>query len=158
MTKNSDEERDSRKDVADSQQDIDAPVDNGKELKEVIDKKVDDTERLNIFEDAALAYAESRNIDLDLISNSLSTIQQIAGAWIDAIPSDLIFDLAVKATNYDADIKKAETEGEIRGRNAKIEEEILAPMQGDGVPHLQNTMVGRSRSAGSIFDVARNAY
>lgn len=74
----------------------------------------------------------------------------------DALP-EAFFDLIVKGANYARDVKNAEMEGEIRGRNAKIVEQTQYELIGDGVPHpgiggnLYNVPVP------SIFQLARGA-
>lgn len=45
-------------------------------------------------------------------------------------------DMALKAINHDADMTNARTEGEIAGRNAKIEEKLRKPQGGDGMPTM----------------------
>lgn len=69
------------------------------------------------------------------------------------------FDLALKALNHDADIEAARAEGEVGGRNAKIEERLRKPQKGDGVPTLggKNNAPARQASNNSIFDLANQA-
>lgn len=52
--------------------------------------------------------------------------------------------LAQKAINYDTDVEDAGIEGEVRGKNAKIEEKLRQKSKGDGVSSLN----GRNNSAG----------
>ncbi len=42
----------------------------------------------------------------------------------------------VKAKNYDDDVARAEAEGEVRGKNTRVKEELRKPAQGDGTPQL----------------------
>lgn len=44
-------------------------------------------------------------------------------------------EMAIKALDYDNAVAAAEENGEIRGRNAKIEEQMEKPKKGDGVPY-----------------------
>lgn len=45
-------------------------------------------------------------------------------------------DMARKALNYDIDVEMADEEGEVRGKNAKIKENLELRKKGDGVPRL----------------------
>lgn len=44
--------------------------------------------------------------------------------------------MIIKAQNYDNDIEQAQMEGEVAGRNAKIEEKLRKGKQGDGTVAL----------------------
>lgn len=68
-------------------------------------------------------------------------------------------DMALKAINHDADIEVARAEGEVGGRNAKIEERLRKPKSGDGAPMLagSNNAPARKPSRNSIFDLASEA-
>jgi hypothetical protein len=62
-------------------------------------------------------------------------------------------------TNYDADMAQTGEEGYVRGRNAKIEEQLRKNRGGDGAPHLAGggkTPIGapKPKKPTSIFDVA----
>ena len=50
-------------------------------------------------------------------------------------------------------------EGEIKGRNARIEEQLLSPVKSDGLPSLQGARGGSAspRRSQSIFDLAGEA-
>ena len=64
----------------------------------------------------------------------------------------------MKADNYDKDVEQAGYEGEIKGRNAKIEEQLRKPSKGDGTSVLngKNNVQGPRKSK-SIFDLANDA-
>jgi hypothetical protein len=49
-----------------------------------------------------------------------------------------MLEMFYKAMNYDNDVAKADSEGEIRGRNAAIEAKRVAAesKKGDGIPNL----------------------
>lgn len=69
-----------------------------------------------------------------------------------------IIDMAMKAQNYDADVAQAEAEGEVRGRNAKIEEKLRTRKAGDGLVALEgNNGNTGSRKPQSMFDLANEA-
>ena len=45
-------------------------------------------------------------------------------------------DMARKAINYNIDVEMADEEGEVRGKNTKIKENLELRKKGDGVPRL----------------------
>lgn len=55
-----------------------------------------------------------------------------------------VIEMALKAQNYDNDVAQAEAEGEVKGRNAKIEEKLRTKGRGDGTAQLdgKNGRVG----------------
>lgn len=65
--------------------------------------------------------------------------------------------MAIKAKNYDVDVEQAGAEGEVRGKNARVTEELRRP-QGDGTAPLagKNGVEGDERPK-TIFDLARAA-
>lgn len=113
------------------------------------------------------------------LETSLSAIEQIqsedgvsdeqvdaAMSWLIGIISDGVLGkfapgtirLALKAQGYDAAVADAAHEGELRGRNAKIEERLRKSHGGDGVSNLsgKNGSAGGGRKA-SIFALAEEA-
>lgn len=73
-----------------------------------------------------------------------------SGEW-----SEELFDLIARGADYARAVAEAESRGEVRGRNANIEELMELEYATDGVPHPgSGTNIGRSPS---IFDVARDA-
>lgn len=54
-------------------------------------------------------------------------------------------------------VAEADKEGEIRGRNARIEEQMEIESSGDGLPHLSSISGASPRRVASIFDLAREA-
>ena len=67
--------------------------------------------------------------------------------------------MALNAENHDADIQNARTEGQVAGRNAKIDEQLRKPKTGDGTPDLagSNNAPTRKPSNRSMFDLADEA-
>lgn len=113
------------------------------------------------------------------LESSLSDIEQIqsedgvsddqidaAMSWLIGIIGDGVrgkfapetIRLALKAQGYDAAVADAAHEGELRGRNAKIEERLRKSREGDGVSSLggRNGGTGGMRKA-SIFTLAEEA-
>lgn len=70
-----------------------------------------------------------------------------------------MLDMALAAHRHDADVENARGQGEIAGRNAKIEEKLRKPKsrRGDGIPALGSANAGAVRRPTSIFDLAREA-
>ncbi len=67
-------------------------------------------------------------------------------------------EMALKAIGHDADVAAAAHEGEVLGRNAKIEEKLRSKQQGDGTANLDGrNNIARKPANRSIFDVARDA-
>lgn len=54
-------------------------------------------------------------------------------------------------------VAEADKEGEIRGRNARIEEQVAMENSDDGLPHLSSISGASPRRVASIFDLAREA-
>lgn len=59
--------------------------------------------------------------------------------------SEESIDMALKALNYDASIQNAETEGELRGKNTKIEEKLRKRNRNDGTANLGGKNGGGDR-------------
>ncbi len=67
--------------------------------------------------------------------------------------------LMMNAQNYEKDLANAQQEGEVRGRNAKIEEKLRKQKSGDGTVHLdgKNGNESRKPSQQSMFALAAQA-
>ncbi len=91
-----------------------------------------------------------------------SAMQNLFKILDDAIDGDIApetLQMMMNAQNYDQDVASAQREGEVRGRNAKIEEKLRKADGGDGVGHLEgkNGTVRRAPSRQSIFELASQA-
>lgn len=67
-------------------------------------------------------------------------------------------EMALKAVNHDAEVENARSEGEVAGRNARIDEKLRRSKGGDGMPVMGGT--GSTSSAPrklNIFDYAEAA-
>ena len=64
-----------------------------------------------------------------------------------------------KAMNHDADVAMAAHEGEVRGRNERIEEKLKTKSKGDGIGAMgsKTTPVAKPKTNNSIFDLANEA-
>jgi len=54
-------------------------------------------------------------------------------------------DMARKALNHDADVADADYEGEVRGKNTRVEEKLRRRSQGDGTSSLEGATGGASK-------------
>lgn len=154
----------------------------GTDIKDAID----DPERLDEIAAANKEYlervAKEKTLEEEYQSNlaqSLSMLEQLqkdngltdeqvdaAMALLLGIVSDGIMgkftpenvNMAMKAISHDGDVAIAEETGEVRGRNAKIEEK-LRKAQGDGLAQLggKNNASKGGSGAKSIFDFAKMA-
>ena len=85
-------------------------------------------------------------------------LTQLATELESGLISDDTRRLLTNALNYDADMIRARTEGELAGRNAAVEEHLMNHDDSDGVPH-PGCGQGASTTVRpfSIFDLARDA-
>ena len=112
---------------------------------------------------STLAMLEQKQQKLGLTDEQINA----AADWIRDITNDAVLgiikpetiDMAFKAINHDSDMAVASEEGEIRGRNARVEAELRKPKRGDGTPTLAgaNNAPAPSRRNNSIFDIADEA-
>lgn len=105
----------------------------------------------------------SENSDITQSSQSpqdplLPFLTQLATELESGLISDDTRRLLTNALNYDADMIRARTEGELAGRNAAVEEHLMNHDDSDGVPH-PGCGQGASTTVRpfSIFDLARDA-
>lgn len=78
--------------------------------------------------------------------------EQVDGAmeWLIAIAKDAMLGkfspetiaMAIKAQNYDNDVARANAEGEVRGKNTRIQEKLRKPQGGDGMPMINGKNSG----------------
>lgn len=102
---------------------------------------------------------QERGLSDENVDAAMDMILHIASEAILGKFSPETIDLALKATGYDAAVDNARTEGQIAGRNQKIDEQLRKPKSGDGMPVMGGTS-GGNRGSGqkeSLFDVARGA-
>ena len=60
----------------------------------------------------------------------------------------------MKAINHDSDVEIAGHEGEVRGKNTKIEENLRKQKKGDGIPNID----GSNRRSGSQLNANRGIF
>ena len=157
----------------------------GTDIKEAID----DPDRLEEIAAANKEYVErvAKEKELDEqyqknLDESLKTLEQwqadngLSDDDVDAMMEVLIgivtdgimgkfstesMDMARKAINHDLDVADAEQTGEVRGRNARIDEKLRGRQKGDGTVPLDGSNMGSGvRNTGSprnIFELADTA-
>ena len=122
-----------------------------KELEEIYQANIADSlKELDKFQaDNGLSDDEADKI--------MSYLVGIVGDGIMGKFSAESMDLARKALNHDFDVATASQEAEVRGKNAKIKEELRKPKSGDGTPNLagsNNAPTSQTRRPMNIFDYA----
>ena len=65
--------------------------------------------------------------------------------------------MALKALGHDTDVEEARLEGEVKGRNAKIEEKLRAKSKSDGLPRLAGSAPAPTKKGNSLFSLAMEA-
>lgn len=114
-------------------------------------------------------WLDERGIDGERKERSLSVYRNLRDADCDKEDNSEIFEIVLKGVDYDSALKEmenreqlavieAESRGEVRGRNAAIEEMVAKETQSDGLPHLgPSSGVYSSERGPSIFELARGA-
>lgn len=155
--------------------------------KDNIMDAINDDKRLEEIANANKEYVErvakEKDLDSQYEENLAKSLQEIdrkqeehglsdedvndAMQWLIGVVGDAVMgkftpetiEMALHAINHDNDVAAAGAEGEIRGRNAKIEERLRKHMQGDGIAALtgKNGAVAEPKRNRSIFDIAAGA-
>lgn len=126
------------------------------------EKSLEDEYQKNFAESMSLLekMQQERGLGDETIDAAMNLIMRITNEAIVGKFTEETIDMALNAVNHDADIQNARTEGEVAGRNAKIDEKLRKPKQGDGMPDLagSNNAPTRKRASGSsMFDLADEA-
>lgn len=102
---------------------------------------------------------EEKGLDDEAVNDAMQWLIGVVGDAVMGKFAPETIEMALKAINHDNDVAEASTEGEIRGRNAKIEEKLRKRGQGDGVANLtgKNGMEEQPKKNRSIFDIAAGA-
>lgn len=124
-------------------------------------KKLDEEYQKNIAE--TLSYLskmqEEKGLPDDQIDNVMEFLIGIVHDGIVGKFSPETIHMAMKALNHDTDVEDADRTGEVRGRNAKINETLRKGKKGDNMPQLdgQNNRGGGGqpkRSLGALDNFA----
>ncbi len=102
---------------------------------------------------------QERQLGDETIDAAMDLILRIADEAIVGKFTAETVDMALKAVNHDSDMSNARAEGEVAGRNAKIDEKLRKPDKGDGTPTLAGSNNAPTRKTGnrSMFDLADEA-
>lgn len=105
-------------------------------------------------------YQEENGLTDEQVGNAMNFLQKVAMDMIvGKIPVDVL-QMALNAMNYDKAVETAGMEGEVRGRNAKIREQLRKRNSSDGVPSMagKNTagVKPERRSNGALDRMADN--
>ena len=119
---------------------LDALADANKEYVERVakSKELDEQYKANIQQSLAdmAAYQEEKGLSDDDIDNAFVLLKDIFNNMLVGKYTRDMLDMAFKSLNHDADVAVAAEDGEVRGRNAKIEEKMRKRGMGDGVAAL----------------------
>ena len=123
-----------------------------KELAAQVEANQAETDK--VIEQAKGKYGEEAVLAaLDILNNG----------WHDAVvgivkPETL--EMAVKMITHDADVENARSEGEVAGRNAKIEEKLRKQNGGDGMPAMggSNTIPAAPKKRGFFDDLPKRKF
>ena len=120
-------------------------------------RRLDDEFERNLRE--SVSRMETEGFSDDEIDRYTGVVLDMASnAMLGKFTPEMI-DAARKSLDYDRDVESASAEGEIRGRNAKIEAKLRKQKSGDGLPRFSgggSSQTGR-KAPQSIFDLAREA-
>lgn len=120
-----------------------------KELDEAFEKNM--PQSLKTLE----TYASEKGIPDEKIDEAMETLATINRDYMLGKITPETVELMLKAINYEADIETAAMEGEVAGRNAKIEEKLRKSKKGDGTAqigskHGDNPDRGPRRGLGAL--------
>ena len=124
-----------------------------KELDELYDKNLD--ESLALIDE----YQKKNGLSDEQVDEAMSWLAGIVKDGVMGKFSAESIDMAMKAINHDTDVAQADREGEVRGKNTKIEEKLRKQTAGDGVSNLNGKTSAPTQQVRrkSIFDLAREA-
>lgn len=99
-----------------------------------------------------------RGLDDATIDAAMDLIMKITFEAIIGKFTPETVEMALKAINHDAEVEAARSEGEVAGKNAKIDETLRKPKAGDGLPAIggANNGPAHKRSKGSLVDYAES--
>lgn len=152
---------------------IEAAINDPEELEEIAaankeyvervakEKELEDLYQKNIRESLGLLrrLSEEKGISADKIDDAWELLKKIVHDGVIGIFTEETVDLALKALSHDEDVNNAGHEGEVRGKNTKINETLRKKEQGDGLATLNSKSVsgGEKKRNMNIFDFAEAA-
>lgn len=126
------------------------------------EKELDEQYQQNLTESLAMldTLQEENGLTDEQVDEAVNFLLGIIRDGILGKFSRETVEMAMKAINHDEDVANAEMEGEVRGKNTKIDEKLRKRQQGDGMAQLDGKNNGvqpqRNRKM-NIFDYAEAA-
>lgn len=143
-----------------SKESIDGKVEEGKKMPEEETKEPGSDFKAKRIMAASInvirEFVESTGVDSPALKEVLENLLSIADNIGKRIVTSQMLSTVYNGLHYEEGRSTAFKEGEIAGRNAKIEERYF-PSNDDGLPHLRGSVRKRSGNDGDIFSMARNA-
>lgn len=132
-------------------------VENDNENPDFIEENAD-SDAFSEMQQAFEAWLEDAVDDETVRQDARCAMSRVGEAIKEGNFDDALFDVIAKGADYDRAVREAQENGEIMGRNARIEELLAGRCQDDGVPHPCGSGRALSDRTASIFDIARDAY
>ena len=152
------------KEAIDDPERLDAIAEANKEFVERVakEKELDDTYQKNLEESLAMLdeYQQKNGLTDEQVD---ATMELLVGIVKDGVMGKFTaesIDMAMKAINHDEDVATAGHEGEVRGKNTKVEEKLRKAEDGDGIPHMNGKNAGAEppkKKRSSLFALAEQA-
>lgn len=131
---------DELRDALDDPEKQDALAEASKEYAERVakDKEFEQKYQQNLSAslDEMDAFQQSEGLSDDEMDGLLTQLAQSATDFISGKITTEALNGVLRSTRYSADVENAEREGEVRGRNQKIDAKLKKRTAGDGVPEL----------------------
>ena len=151
------------KDAIDDPERLEAISEANKEFVERVakEKELDDTYQKNLQESLSMLdeYQQKNGLTDEQVDAAMEFLLGIIKDGVMGKFTAESIDMAMKAINHDVDVETAGHEGEVRGKNTKIEEKLRKQKKGDGIPNMDGTNGGTGSGDNkkrnmNIFDFA----
>lgn len=154
----SSDEEENGKSAEDTTTDADASGETENREDVIVPLRFSLQEKLDAWLDQKGLGEDTPEEDRFLLDTLRSAVAMIENAVNENAVDEAIFEVLFRGVNYDRAIAVAAEAGELKGRNARIDELITEENASDGVPHpgSGNGSFNTNR-APSIFDLARKA-
>ena len=105
-------------------------------------------------------FAAERGLDEETAAGLENLARRLGEEFASGRLGEESMEMLLRAVTYGREIERTAVEAELRGRNAAIEERLRMLDDSDGLPHPGAGQAGPAgqRMAGSIFDIAREAW
>lgn len=123
---------DKQEDIAKAQAQYIERLTKSRELDELYEKNL--KESVSVME----AYQQECNLSSEDMDNLMQNIIAVGNDMVVGKFTRETLEMFGKAMKFDSAVAEAESQGEIRGRNTRIEEKLRKPSQGDGLPQLES--------------------